>query len=519
MNVTQFLILLSLCCATIKCSKILIMPMDFGYNSRLMNMLKMGKNLFGAGHQITMMVSDNIEKDALYKMAEKNSITSFEIIRYPMPVMDQNSLNQEWLNSMMEVSVIENIKQHRDFSCFIFSQSLKVWDQIANGHFDLIIADEGMFSARLVSASLNIPLIAYVNWGPMSFDLGYVQRSNLAFVPAFLTPLTDSMSFVERVSNVWEYIHLQETLSGTCEKMIGICRESGYGDACDNIRDSPKTVSLVFINRNDALHYPAPFMPHVISIEGFFMDKPKPLSQHYADIIEQAGNNGIIVVSFGSMFRRLWPELRSIFAKAFAAMPQTVIWSYEGPKPEGLGNNTIVNKWIPQEDLMNHPATKLFVTQCGAASTFQAMNNALPTIGIPFFWDQPYNCRLLSDRIKSGKTVSLKDITSEKLQHAMEDVIKDRTYKENANKAAAIYHDQPIPPRDKVIYWAEYVIRHKGAPHLRSHAANELNFFQYFLLDIIGLACVACIVIGITVIVMIKKTITFFKNLGKSKLD
>ncbi|CAH1797145.1 unnamed protein product [Owenia fusiformis] len=525
MNFIQFSILLVLCFTTIRCSKILIMPMDFGYNSRLMNMLKIGNELLGAGHQITVLVSDNIEEDALYKMVERDSIrTSFEVIRYPMPPVDQtndeNSLNQDWINSMIEAgSGVENLKQFMDIFCFTFSQSLKVWDQIANENFDLIIADEGMHSARLISASLDIPLIIYSNWGPMTADIGYVQRFNLAYVPAFLNALTDTMSFTERVSNIWEYVHLRVTMSDLFEKMIAICKESGHGDACDNIRDSPKTVSLVFINRNDALHYPAPFMPHVISLEGFFMDKPKPLSQHYADIIKQAGDNGIIVVSFGSMFRRLWPELRSIFAKAFAAMPQTVIWSYEGPRPEGLGNNTIVNKWIPQQDLMSHPATKLFVTQCGAASSFQALNNALPTIGIPFFWDQFYNCRLLSDRIKSGKTISLKKITSEELQRAMEEVIKDETYKENANKAAAIYHDQPIPPRDKVVYWAEYVIRHKGAPHLRSQAANELNFFQYFLLDIVALVCVVCIIVGISVTVLIKKTIGFFRNIRKNKID
>lgn len=44
-------------------------------------------------------------------------------------------------------------------------------------------------------------------------------------------------------------------------------------------------------------------------------------------------------------------------------------------------------------------------------------------------------------------------------------------------------HDQPQHPLDRAIYWIEYVIRHKGAPHLRS-ATRPLNTFQRGLVDV-----------------------------------
>lgn len=36
---------------------------------------------------------------------------------------------------------------------------------------------------------------------------------------------------------------------------------------------------------------------------------------------------------------------------------------------------------------------------------------------------------------------------------------------------------------DKAVYWVEYVIRHKGAHHLRSPAV-DLKWYQFYLLDI-----------------------------------
>ena len=54
----------------------------------------------------------------------------------------------------------------------------------------------------------------------------------------------------------------------------------------------------------------------------------------------------------------------------------------------------------------------------------------------------------------------------------------------NAKIASNILKDRPMTPAQSVVYWTEYVIRHKGAPHLKSHAVN-LTWYQYFLLDVI----------------------------------
>lgn len=50
--------------------------------------------------------------------------------------------------------------------------------------------------------------------------------------------------------------------------------------------------------------------------------------------------------------------------------------------------------------------------------------------------------------------------------------------------------DNPISIMDKAIFWIEYVIRHDGAPHLRT-AANDLYWFEYYLLDVIATIVIA----------------------------
>lgn len=64
---------------------------------------------------------------------------------------------------------------------------------------------------------------------------------------------------------------------------------------------------------------------------------------------------------------------------------------------------------------------------------------------------------------------------------------------------AELAQDQPNTGLERAVWWTEYVLRHKGAAHLRSPAI-DLPFYQYFLLDVIGFCLtVVLIVIYITV--------------------
>lgn len=45
------------------------------------------------------------------------------------------------------------------------------------------------------------------------------------------------------------------------------------------------------------------------------------------------------------------------------------------------------------------------------------------------------------------------------------------------------YRDQPMTPAQTGVYWVEYVVRHKGAPHLHS-AGQDLGLIAYHNIDV-----------------------------------
>lgn len=63
-------------------------------------------------------------------------------------------------------------------------------------------------------------------------------------------------------------------------------------------------------------------------------------------------------------------------------------------------------------------------------------------------------------------------------------------FKENVRQRSFLLRDQPETPLNRSLYWVEYVLRHRGAYHLQS-PAKDLNYFQYFMLDVLLLISVS----------------------------
>jgi glucuronosyltransferase len=81
-----------------------------------------------------------------------------------------------------------------------------------------------------------------------------------------------------------------------------------------------------------------------------------------------------------------------------------------------------------------------------------------------------------------------------------------------------IFRDQPLTPLQQAVYWTEYVIRHKGAPHLRS-AVLDLAWYQYFLLDVtavLALASVSILLILLLVCRVILKKLFGWMSHGEN---
>nr|CAD7263094.1 unnamed protein product [Timema shepardi] len=133
--------------------------------------------------------------------------------------------------------------------------------------------------------------------------------------------------------------------------------------------------------------------------------------------------------------------------------------------------------------MIAHPNLRLFMTHGGQHSTLEAIYHAVPVVGIPVIREQKINM-IQSASAGSGVVVYYENVTETSLSWALQEVLENPRYRENAKLRSKLFHDRPTTAMETAVFWTEYVARHKGAPHMRS-AALDLYWFQYHLLDVI----------------------------------
>ncbi|XP_036621510.1 UDP-glucuronosyltransferase 2B17-like isoform X10 [Trichosurus vulpecula] len=257
--------------------------------------------------------------------------------------------------------------------------------------------------------------------------------------------------------------------------------------------------------------FPRPYLPNFEFVGGLHCKPAKPLPEEMEKFVQSSGEHGVVVFSLGSMVKNLTEEKSNLIAAALAQIPQKVLWRYEGKPPATLGSNTRTYNWIPQNDLLGHPKTKAFITHGGTNGIYEAIYHGVPMIGVPMFADQPDNIAHMKAK-GAAVEVDFHKMTTADMLNALKTVINDPSYKENAMRLSRIHHDQPVKPLDRAVFWIEFVMRHKGAKHLRP-AAHDLTWYQYHSLDVIGflLACVATVVF-----IVVKSCLFCFRKLGKT---
>jgi len=192
------------------------------------------------------------------------------------------------------------------------------------------------------------------------------------------------------------------------------------------------------------------------------------------------------------------------------------LWKFE-KHFQNLPANVKANEWLPQTDVLAHPNIRAFVTHGGRLSTIEAIHYGVPIIGIPFFSDQEYN---IADSVNKGYGVKVDftTLTQDTLSNAINEILSNPKYGENAKQRSKVLRDQPLKPLDNAIFWVEYILRHHGAPHLQT-AALKLCWFQLLLLDVIGFSFGVAIFVIVVIYLTIRKVYRYFKlKLRKQKV-
>ena len=252
---------------------------------------------------------------------------------------------------------------------------------------------------------------------------------------------------------------------------------------------------LFFIPLDHHLDSPLPLFPNIIPVPGITVRPTKPLTGKLEELITES-RQGVILVTFGSVASYFPESVIVKFLEAFSRVEQTVIARLTMSEGVVVPKNVHVFQWLPQNDILSHEYTKLFITHGGSNGQHEALYHGVPMLGFPLFAEQSLNCQRA--RAKGfGLTMNIHNFTSEELFDNIREMLNNNTYSDTVKRSSAILRDEPLFGPEKAAHWIEHVVKY-GSAHLRS-PAMDLPLYRFLMLDVVAIFfIVTSVVIAIT---------------------
>ncbi|XP_045481093.1 UDP-glycosyltransferase UGT5-like isoform X5 [Harmonia axyridis] len=438
------------------------------------------RELVSRGNKVTVVVhygydiqNENYTQIVLEDL-DKTGGNFFDLKMFEMPVVLSQMMHPFQLADLGLVSCSKMLS-NPDVKELIGSQ--KKFDLILAEFFnsECVLGFVNKFRAPLVGVSTGLLMPWHGDRLGNPDNPGYIANSHLG--------TSSRMGFLDRCYNFvgtqWYKVVYWWRLND-CQKII----EEHFGKIISSLHELMKNTSLLLVNSHFSFAFSRPLVPSIVEISGVHLSSVKPLPTNIEKFINES-KHGVIYFSLGSMIKgHTFPqEKKDAFLKAFARLPQRVLWKWENETMPGKPDNVMIQKWMPQFDILSHPNVKAFISHGGLLGTTEAVHCGVPMMVMPQYGDQYTNAKAVEAN-GGGVILYLKDATEEKVYNNLKTIL-DPEFRAKAKALSERFRDRPMSPMDTAIYWVEYVARHKGAPHMKT-AAVDMPLYQYLLLDVLA---------------------------------
>ncbi|CAL8326731.1 unnamed protein product [Lota lota] len=471
-------------------SRILVVPLD---GSHWVNMAVILQELHSRGHSMVVLRSAK----SWYIPEHSPYYTSLNV-----------RMMEDEIDNSFYLKMLQQIMKHRQLPTFIrsFRQQFEITSMLSFGHgicaratasmlddstfikklkdakFDLMLTDPGLPIGFVLGTYLHLPMVFNARWANTGDSHFTVAPSPVSYVPVTGTELHNEMDFLERTKNLMHYFYISIVIEEVFIMPVYSELLQRHFPPGADLRSMQHSADIWMMRVDFVFEFPRPTMPNMVYIGGFQCREAKPLPAELEAFMQSSGEHGVVVMSLGTLVSALPKEMTEAIAEAFSKLPQKVVWRYLGQRPSNLANNTLLLDWLPQNDLLGHPKTRAFVAHGGTNGLYEAIYHGVPVLGLPLLFDQFDNLIRLKGR-GAARVVEASSLNKENFLEALRDMLENPSYRDNIQRLSQLHHDKPISSLDTAIFWIEYVIRNKGAAHLRS-AGSILPWYSYHSIDV-----------------------------------
>ncbi|XP_046865337.1 UDP-glycosyltransferase UGT5 [Drosophila willistoni] len=388
----------------------------------------------------------------------------------------------------------------------------------SSAHFDMIIVDTPHSDALCGFAKhFNAPMVGIAAYGA-AWIVDYLAGNS---APSVTEPVSHMGYTYESTSllNKWRnWIFLTE--EWLLARLIYLPPQTKlyrqyFNDSYSNFDEIRRNFSLILVNQHFSLGRARSNVPNLIEIAGMHMCFQKDCKldampedlQRFMDEAE----HGVIYFSMGIEILENWLPKHMIqtLSETFSKLKQRVVWKIDNWETrQNKSDNVFYGSYLPQQQILNHPNVKLFITHGGLLSIIETTYYGVPILSLPFYYDQFWNAQRMR-LAGAGETLDLHSMNVEILNRSIHQILQNPSYATNIRRMSTQFRDQPMKPLETAVWWIEYVLRHKGAHYMRL-AEHDMAFLQYYNIDLVSIILGRIGLTAIIVILLGYKLTTFF---------
>ncbi|KAF8360256.1 hypothetical protein PRIPAC_87179 [Pristionchus pacificus] len=455
--------------------------------------------LVEAGHDVTSFIPE-------VSATVADGTTKSKVVRIPPTPSVQAELKKmlpgaaffelgDWVHVMMGTTLSVVFEAQ----CRETLKRMDVIEKLRDEKFDVYIVENadmcGMALTELIKPKSIIMTGTTALYGHQFDEVGAPQ-------PLSVTPRTflDSFSFWSRVHNLYAEVLTRYAYGKSRTKVLRLFRDK-FGSDFPDFEQITSHIAYCFINTEPLLDVASPTISRVIPIGGLGAKQPKELDEYWQGILSLRPR--AVLISFGSLIKSqaLTIDVKRSFLMVARAFPDTTfIWKYEKTEDEFVRNeaskvtNVVLSKWMPQNDLLNHPNVSVFITHAGMGSVMETTRRGVPALLVPIFADQHRNARGLVHN-GLGKVHSKFELTDHaQLISSLKELMESKKYRMNAKHIARMLAAKPFSSREQLIKYTEFAAEFGPSSALRPQS-HDMTLIAYHNLDIITVALVVIILV------------------------
>ncbi|KAL2079048.1 hypothetical protein ACEWY4_024792 [Coilia grayii] len=504
--------------------KVLVFPED---GSHWVNMQVILRELHSRGHELTVVRSVRSwyiqETPELYASINVDPPQAESFTAEMFEALLQRSLQlrrMTWLRYFIEqqLDLAFTLRLFHTNALRMISTILddgELTARLRAERFDLMLTDPAFPAGVLLANYLDLPLVYNVRWLNTGDGHMALAPSPTSFVPMYNSILPARMGLWQRARNLVRYASSMMQERYVLLPIYDELLERHFPPGAE-LLSMQRRADIWLMRMDFVFDFPRPTMPNIVYIGGFQCRPPRPLPDQLEAFMQSSGDHGVVMMSMGAMIATLPKDIAEAIAAALAELPQKVIWRYTGERPSTLGANTLLLDWFPQNDLLGHPKMRAFISHGGTNGVYEAIYHGVPVVGLPLLFDQFDNLLRLEVR-GAGRIVDATTITTASFKEALQDVIGDPAYRDNMGTLSRLHRDRLVSPLDTATFWIEFVMRNKGAAHLRPESW-DMPWYTYFGIDVLllvlSLACLS-VLVPVIAIRALWRAVVKKKNKGK----